>query len=99
MANDDFTSELNKLKADLSDLRKDVASLVKVLKDAGVDQGRQAYDRAYERARQTGESVRERAEDAYDIFGKEVESRPFTSVLTAFGVGFVAGMLLDRRHH
>lgn len=99
MASEDITGELNKLKKDISDLRADMASLVKTLKDAGLDQGREAFDRAYERARQAGESVRERAEDAYGVFGKEVESRPLTSVLTAFGVGFVAGMLLDRRHH
>ncbi|MGD8592351.1 MAG: hypothetical protein PVG20_07605 [Thioalkalispiraceae bacterium] len=99
MANEDITSEVNKLKSDISDLRKDMASLVKAIKDAGLDQGQQAFDRAYERARQAGESVRDRAEDAYGVFGKEVESRPLTSVLTAFGVGFVAGMLLDRRHH
>jgi len=42
--------------------------------------------------------VRARAEDVYETFGKEVEERPLTSVLTAFGVGFVVGMLLDHRH-
>lgn len=99
MANEDITNELNKLKSDISDLRKDMASLVKTLKDVGLDQGRQTYDRIYERASQAGEAVRERAEDAYEIFGKEVEARPLTSVLTAFGVGFAVGMLLDRRYH
>lgn len=99
MANEDISNELKKLKSDIADLRSDVASLVRTLKDAGLEQGQQAYDQAYERARQAGESVRARAEDAYDAFGKEVESRPLTSVLTAFGVGFVVGMLLDHRHH
>ncbi|KPJ95903.1 MAG: hypothetical protein AMJ55_02890 [Gammaproteobacteria bacterium SG8_15] len=98
MANEDISNELKKLKADIADLRSDVASLVKTLKDAGVEQGQEAYDRAYERARQTGEAVRARAEDVYETFGKEVEERPLTSVLTAFGVGFVVGMLLDHRH-
>lgn len=99
MANEDISNELKKLKSDIADLRSDVASLVRTLKDAGLEQGQQAYDQAYERARQAGESVRARAEDAYDAFGKEVESRPLTSVLTSFGVGFVVGMLLDHRHH
>lgn len=99
MATENISSELNKLKADISELRGDLASLVKTLKDAGINEGQQAYDRAYERARQAGESVRARAEDAYENFGREVESRPLTSVLTAFGVGFAVGILLDHRHH
>jgi ElaB/YqjD/DUF883 family membrane-anchored ribosome-binding protein len=99
MATDEINKELNQLKSDIADLREDMASLVKALKDAGIDQGRQAYDRAYERARRAGESVRERADEAYGAFGKEVEERPLTSVLAAFGTGFVVGMLLDRRHH
>ncbi|MGD8569306.1 MAG: DUF883 domain-containing protein [Gammaproteobacteria bacterium] len=99
MATEDISSEVKKLKADISELRGDLASLVKTLKDAGINQGQQAYDRAYERARQAGESARARAEDAYETFGREVESRPLTSVLTAFGVGFAVGILLDRRHH
>jgi len=99
MATEDISNEVKKLKADIADLRDDVASLVNTLKAAGLEQGQQAYEEVYERARQAGESVRVRAEDAYDAFGKEVESRPLTSVLTAFGVGFVVGMVLDHRRH
>jgi len=97
MANEEISNELKKLKSDIADLRSDVTSLVKTLKSAGIEKGQQAYEEVYERARQAGESARDRAEDVYDAFGKEVESRPLASVLTAFGVGFVVGMLLDHR--
>jgi len=99
MANDEVNKELNQLKSDIADLREDMASLVQAMKNAGVEQGRQAYDRAYEKAREAGNSARQRADQAYGAFEREVEERPFTSVLAAFGTGFVVGMLLDRRRH
>jgi ElaB/YqjD/DUF883 family membrane-anchored ribosome-binding protein len=97
MPNEEITKELDQLKSDIADLRDDVASLVKTLKDAGIEQGREAYNRAYERARHARDSVREQADEAYSAIGREVEEHPLTSVLAAFGTGFVVGMLLDRR--
>jgi ElaB/YqjD/DUF883 family membrane-anchored ribosome-binding protein len=97
MQNEAIDKELNELKSDLSDLREDMASLLKTLRDAGIDQGQEAYERAYQRARRAGESVRTHADEAYSRIGREVEEHPLTSVLAAFGTGFVVGMLLDRR--
>lgn len=99
MAGDGIDQEMNKIKSDISDLRADMASLINALRDAGIEQGRQTYERAYERARHTGETVRSRTDEAYGMLGKEIEEHPLTSVLAAFGTGFVVGMLLDRRHH
>jgi ElaB/YqjD/DUF883 family membrane-anchored ribosome-binding protein len=99
MATEDITKELNQLRSDITDLKEDMASLVGAMRTAGIEQGRQFYDRAYEKARRTGESVRDKADEAYGAFGRGVEERPLTSVLAAFGTGFVVGMLLDHRHH
>lgn len=99
MANTSVDTEINQLKSDVATLRKDMADLMGALKDAGAEQGRKTYNRAYQQAQRTGQYARERATDAYETVGKEVENRPLTSVLTAFGTGFVVGMLLDRRHH
>ena len=99
MATQDVDKEMNQLRSDVAELREDMAALVKTMKDAGVEQGHHFYDRAQERARETGEAVRERAHEAYNAVGREVEERPLTSVLAAFGTGFVVGMLLDRRNH
>jgi ElaB/YqjD/DUF883 family membrane-anchored ribosome-binding protein len=98
MANN-VDQEINQLKSDMAGLREDMASLVDTMKEAGMEKGRQYYDSAYERARHAGEAVSERAREAYSGFGKEVEDHPMASVLTAFGTGFVVGMLLDRRQH
>lgn len=98
MATEQFNKEVDQLKADIAALRADMGSLIETMKEAGLDQGRQYYQRASERIHQAGETTRERAADAYGAVGKEVEEHPLTSVLAAFGTGFVVGMLLDRRH-
>jgi len=98
MAREQITREVDQLKADIVALQADMASLIRTVKEAGIDQGREYYQIASERARETGESVRVRAAGAYDAAEKQVEEHPLTSVLTAFGSGFVVGMLLDRRH-
>jgi ElaB/YqjD/DUF883 family membrane-anchored ribosome-binding protein len=99
MASNNIDAEISQLKSDVANLRKDMSELVDALKDAGTEKGHEYYDRAYQQAQNAGEYARERAAEAYGTFGKEVEERPLTSVLTAFGTGFVVGLLLDRRHH
>lgn len=91
--------ELDQLKSDVATLREDMSTLIQTMKQAGMEEGREAYDRVQARARQTGEDARRRANEAYGIVGREVEERPLTSILAAFGTGFVVGMLLDRRGH
>lgn len=101
MANEEVNRELTQLKSDIANLRHDLGSLVEAMKSAGLEQGKQYYGEAYDRAKRAGESIRARADQAYGMIGREVEEHPFASVLAAFGTGFVVGMLLDRRvnHH
>lgn len=89
-ANDDLAS----LRKDVEQLQTDVASLLGSLKSMGIERGREAVGRA----RQTGEVLRTEAEEMQRRAEREIGARPFTSVLTAFGLGFLIGMLLDRRH-
>lgn len=89
--------EMDQVKTDIADLREDMATLLRTMKEVGMAEGQELYDRAYERSRRAGERVRERAGETYAAIGREVEERPLTSVLTAFATGFVVGMILDRR--
>ncbi len=98
MNNEDLNKDLNKVKSEIANLREDMASLLQAMKDAGVEQGHEYYDRASKRARQTGESIRDRASEAYSTIDRVVEERPLTSVLTAFATGFIVSMFMDRRH-
>lgn len=81
----DNDTELEKLKSDLATLRRDVASLTETLKERGTA-----------RARATAEGMRDQATQAAQTVGHQIEDRPYTSVLTAFGIGLVIGRLLDR---
>lgn len=98
MANTDVEKEMDQLRSDVAALRKDLASLVSTLKDVGIEEGQNLYERTAERAKHTRDEARRRASNTYGALEKEVEERPLTSVLTAFGTGFMIGMLLDRRH-
>jgi ElaB/YqjD/DUF883 family membrane-anchored ribosome-binding protein len=97
MQNEEITTELNRLKSDIASLRDDMTSVLSTLRNSGIDQGRNVYDRASERARRARDQVREQAAEAYGTVERGVEEHPLTSVLTAFGTGFVTGMLLVRR--
>lgn len=82
-----------KLRKDVEHLRSDVAALLDSFEEAGIGVRHDAVNRA----RQTGESLREGAEELQRQAEAKITERPFTSVLTAFGLGFLIGMILDRR--
>jgi ElaB/YqjD/DUF883 family membrane-anchored ribosome-binding protein len=93
MANEDVNKEIEQLKKDLSGLQNDIRNLTGTLKSAGIEQGKATY----ERARQQGEQWRQKGEDAIGSVGQAIDEKPVTSVLTAFGTGFVIGLLLNQK--
>jgi ElaB/YqjD/DUF883 family membrane-anchored ribosome-binding protein len=91
MANVD--EDVAKLRRDYDELRSDVQSLLNTMKDSGAQRGRDAWDRA----RRTGESLQEDAEELRHRAETKIGDHPMTSVLSSFGLGFLIGLLLDRR--
>lgn len=91
-ANKGSDKDLESLKADLNALRSDLAALTESLKERGYKQARAGFDRAKAQAYE----VRDQAMHTAENVGQQIEERPFTSVLAAFGVGFVLGKLLSR---
>jgi ElaB/YqjD/DUF883 family membrane-anchored ribosome-binding protein len=85
--------ELTKLRKDMDQLRGDILSLTEAFRDLGMEKGRAAM----EKAKRTGASMRSDADALLARADKEIEERPLTSVLTSFGIGFLVGMLLDRK--
>lgn len=85
--------EVAKLRKDMDQLRADIGTLTTTFKDFGVQKGRAAMARA----KRTGDSLREEADAWRARADHEIEEHPMTSVLTSFGIGFLIGMLLDRR--
>jgi len=81
------------LRKELDQLRSDIAALSHTLKEIATDQG----SAAYERVRRSTQSAKDEAVHAAGVVGHEIGERPFTSVLSAFSVGLLLGMLFSRR--
>ncbi|ROO29180.1 hypothetical protein SAOR_03735 [Salinisphaera orenii MK-B5] len=84
--------ESEALRKDIDQLKRDLSALAETYKrsseqraQAGIDSARGKYD----------ELKREANRQTQDL-GSEIESRPFTSVLAAFGIGLVLGKLIGR---
>ncbi|HER34732.1 MAG TPA: DUF883 family protein [Halothiobacillaceae bacterium] len=102
----DSNAELDAVKADLAQLRGDVGDLLKAVREQGeervrsrasrardevqgaFEEGMDTLNRGYRQAREQGER---RIEDAEELVG----NHPLTSVVAAFGIGFVIAKLLD----
>lgn len=74
-----------KLKAEIEKLRKDFSEVTETLKQLSAEQARESVNRIYQQAKKTSKQVEE-----------EIQERPITSVVTAFGIGFILAKLLDR---
>ncbi|MEX0943877.1 MAG: hypothetical protein WD002_15195 [Pseudomonadales bacterium] len=99
--------EMDVLKADLAKLRGDVGELVDLLKSLGeekVSDAKSSLDDELERRRAELRAAlsgaRVRGEKAVDALEGEIAQHPFSTVLAAFGIGFLVSKLLDvGRHH
>src|SRR6266567_8278019 len=85
---------------DLAALKRDFARLMEQVKSGAVDgAGKTAEDlleRLNERASELYDRVSEQGENSVRVISRQVEERPFTSLLVAFGVGVIASRLLSR---
>lgn len=103
MATDsDLKAELDVLKADVAKLRGDVGDLVTLLKTLGgekVEHAKSSLDDELERRRAELRDVltgaRSRGEQAMDAAQAEIGLHPFSTVMAAFGIGFLVSKLLD----
>ena len=81
------------LRKELDQLRSDIGGLTQTLKDIAADE----TTATYEKVRQTAQRAQEQAAQTVGSVGQEIGERPFTSVLSAFSVGLLLGMLFSRR--
>ncbi|CAL1239920.1 DUF883 family protein [Candidatus Methylocalor cossyra] len=90
MATDEISAEL---RQDLATLKADLNALMETVRELSAEQGRAVYGRL----RETGDKARAQVQAAQDSVERYVEARPLSSILVAFGVGFVVGTLLGSR--
>jgi hypothetical protein len=83
------TPDLEQLKADIADLKNALGKLIDdVKRGATTGVGREA-ERLYSKLADTSER-------SASALAREVEERPLTALLIAFGIGFIGGRLLNR---
>ena len=87
-----------KLQDDLDKLRKDVSQLTKDLQTMATERGRDAYNAAREVGQGAYDTAVSAGTEAQAYARNQINAHPFTSVLTAFGVGLVLGKLMNGRH-
>ena len=93
-ARDEVASkDVEALRQEMAQLRTDFSTMTKTLKDIAGDAGTEAYARMRERAGK----ARVQAEKAADQVTQSIEERPFTSVLVAFALGLLMGVLVGRQ--
>ena len=84
--------DVEALRLEMQQLRADFSAMSRTLKDIAGDVGSDAYARVRERAGK----AKAQAERAAETVTHGIEERPFTSVLVAFAVGVVLGVLFGR---
>lgn len=104
MADRNLDLEMENIKADLGKLRSDLASISEGLKNIGVEEALRTKaaiadmaQKVLEEARSTFESAKGKGKDSADAVQRQIENRPFVSLLAAFGAGILLGKIMDRR--
>jgi ElaB/YqjD/DUF883 family membrane-anchored ribosome-binding protein len=87
----ELTRDVDRLRGEIDEMRKDLKTLTRSMRDLGAEKGKDALDQVeYLRKR-----ARKHAARAEEHIERGIEERPIISVVAAFGVGFLLAKLLD----
>jgi ElaB/YqjD/DUF883 family membrane-anchored ribosome-binding protein len=85
--------EIEALKVEMDKLRADMAAATRALTEIGGSLGAEAAGRVRESAEKVRGQVRKTADDV----SQQIEERPIVSIIGAFLMGLLLGMLFSRR--
>jgi ElaB/YqjD/DUF883 family membrane-anchored ribosome-binding protein len=95
--------DLERIRDDFASLKRDFADLVDHVKRGAIngaddanDAMRHSLGRLGEKTRGVYDDLAAQGERSVKAIGRQVEERPLTSLLIAFGVGMVASRILSR---
>jgi hypothetical protein len=91
MATLDLSRDIDRLRSEMDDLRKEIATYSRSARDVGLERG---YD-ALKRAERFGRYARKRMSRAERRLSHDVGERPLIALLAAVGIGFLIAKLLD----
>lgn len=94
--------ELQTLKADfatlnqtVADLAKDVKKLLQETVTEGKEKTRSSVHETVEELKERMDQMRDHGQRYVDETEQRISEHPFTSLLTAFGIGFILAKLMD----
>jgi ElaB/YqjD/DUF883 family membrane-anchored ribosome-binding protein len=87
----DMVPDMDRLRGEIDEMRKDLKTLTRTMRDLGAEKGHEAL----ERAEYYGKRARKHAAKTEARIEREIEERPIVSVLAAFGAGFLIAKLFD----
>jgi ElaB/YqjD/DUF883 family membrane-anchored ribosome-binding protein len=86
-------ADIEALQAEIKQLRADLAKLTETFRDVLRHGGAEAINRA----RESGEKLWGEAKKRAHGVTEEIEEKPVTAAITAFGLGIILGMLFSSR--
>jgi ElaB/YqjD/DUF883 family membrane-anchored ribosome-binding protein len=102
MVDDPIRKELDALKADIAQLRGDIAALTAAVRDEASDKVHKTKAETEERVRGAWADLEEKLDEVLEQgrstvgdLETRVGQHPTGSLLTAFGVGFIVAKLLE----
>lgn len=90
MARDTLSKSAEDLRADLEQLRDDMAAMMKTVTRMASDGQRESV----QRLKEASEVVSDQARQSMEVAEQSIVKNPFTSVLVAFGAGLLIGKLI-----
>lgn len=104
MAQASAESDIEALREEVKELRNDVASVTDTLKKVlrskaqeGETEVQGEFERLYDQFKETYDSVRRESSRVKTGIEREVEERPFTTLIGAFIVGMILGKFMAAR--
>lgn len=97
MASSGQSAEVENLQKDMEALREDLTALTKLYKEKAKGEAEGIAARLKEGAEKATADANARVREGLSVASEQIEARPLTSMLVAFGIGLALGKLLDRR--
>ena len=102
MTEDPIGKELDAIKADIAQLRQDIAGLTAAVRNVASDKVHERRDDTQEKLRRAWEDLEHKLNDVLEqgrsTMGgvqEQIGQHPAGSLLTAFGVGFIVAKLTE----
>ena len=93
----DLKSDMNVIKADIDNLRKDLAAALDRIKGTAASRAESEIQALQKRINRIADDLQTGGRESLRAVEERIEERPLVSLAIAFAVGLVLGRLFDRR--